>query len=210
MSRAMEIAATMLGRGEIPNRAAIQDYLKTGGANLDPATTAWCAAFVNSSLGQAGIKGTGSNLARSFLNFGQPVDQPQKGDIAVFSRGDNPTFGHVGFFDSLTPDGKVRILAGNQGNSVSFGEMDPSQLLGYRRAGQDGATPSAAPAGGTALASNFVPEGFDMASLQPSLGDSLVQGMSMIGQQRQSKRSEAERARKEALFGQGGVADMFA
>jgi uncharacterized protein (TIGR02594 family) len=129
-----EIAATQLGKREAPDRAALQDYLKTGGVNLDPATLAWCAAFVNSSLGQAGIKGTGSNLARSFLNYGEAVDQPQKGDIAVFSRGDPMgPYGHVGFFEGYDPDGRIRVLGGNQSDSVSIAAQDPSRLLGFRR-----------------------------------------------------------------------------
>lgn len=137
-----DYAATMLGRGEVPDRAALKDFLTTGGANLDPATTAWCAAYVNASLGQAGIEGTGSNMARSFLEWGQPVDQPQKGDIAVFSRGDpNGPFGHVGFFDSYNEDGSLKILGGNQGNAVSIATYPKSRLLGFRRAADGSAQP---------------------------------------------------------------------
>lgn len=136
----MEVASTLLGKGEVPDRSVIQEYLKNGGVNLDPATTAWCAAYVNSSLAQSGYKGTGSNLARSFLNYGEAVDQPQRGDIAVFSRTNNPNLGHVGFYDSVNPDGSIRILAGNQGDAVSYGNMPSDRLLGYRRpvAGSNG------------------------------------------------------------------------
>jgi uncharacterized protein (TIGR02594 family) len=133
MTSPMALAASMLGKSEGPDHAALTEYLKNGGANLDPATTAWCAAFVNSTLGQAGLKGTGSNLAKSFLNYGQATDKPQKGDIAVFSRGDpNGPYGHVGFFDSVNPDGTIRVLAGNQGNAVSYGNQPAANLLGYR------------------------------------------------------------------------------
>lgn len=129
-----DFALTKLGKGEVPDRDDLRQYLSTGGANLDPKTTAWCAAFVNASLGQAGIKGTGSNLARSFLNWGEGVKEPAKGDLAVFSRGDpNGPFGHVGFFDSYTPDGRIKVLGGNQGNAVSYGTYDSGQLLGFRR-----------------------------------------------------------------------------
>lgn len=135
-SNPMELAATLLGKNEVPDNAAIQDYLRTGGVNLDPATTAWCAAFVNSTLAQSGIKGTGSNMAKSFLQFGTGVDTPERGDIAVFSRGDpNGPYGHVGFFDSINPDGTIRVLGGNQGNAVSYSNYPANRLLGYRRAG---------------------------------------------------------------------------
>lgn len=140
MQNALDVAARAIGLNEGDKRAALQDYLTTGGANLDPATTAWCAAFVNSTLQQAGYEGTGSNMARSFLEWGQEVQQPQRGDLAVFSRGDpNGPFGHVGFFDGYNPDGTIRVLGGNQGDAVSIAAYDPSRLLGFRRAeGQGG------------------------------------------------------------------------
>lgn len=131
---AYDFALTKLGKGEAPDQADLQKYLATGGANLDPKTTAWCAAFVNSSLSQAGIKGTGSNMARSFMGWGEGVKEPAKGDLAVFSRGNpNGPYGHVGFFDSYTPDGKIKVLGGNQGNAVSYASYDPGSLIGFRR-----------------------------------------------------------------------------
>lgn len=131
----MQIAATNLGMNERDQNAALKDYLENGGVNLDPATTAWCAAYVNATLKQAGIEGTGSNMARSFLEWGQEVKDPMKGDLAVFTRGDpNGPYGHVGFFDGYNKDGTLRILGGNQGDSVSYASYSPDQLLGFRRA----------------------------------------------------------------------------
>lgn len=139
MANPLDIAASALGLDERGKRAALSDYLSTGGANLDPATTAWCAAFVNATLQKAGQKGTGSNMARSFMDWGQAVDKPQRGDIAVFSRGDaNGPYGHVGFFEGYNPDGTIRVLGGNQGDAVSVASYSPDRLLGFRRAG-DGA-----------------------------------------------------------------------
>lgn len=134
MTNAFGIAASQIGLNENAQRAAIQDYLTTGGANLDPATTAWCAAFVNSTLSQSGQTGTGSNMARSFMDWGQGVDAPQRGDLAVFSRGDpNGPYGHVGFFDGYNEDGTIRVLGGNQGDAVSIASYSPDSLLGFRR-----------------------------------------------------------------------------
>lgn len=131
----MDFALTMLGKGEVPDNATLQEYLRNGGQNLDPATTAWCAAFVNASLGQAGIKGTGKLNARSFLDWGTAVDEPRKGDLAIFSRGGpRSALGHVGFFNGYGIDGSVEVLGGNQGNSVSFGNYPKDRLLGFRRA----------------------------------------------------------------------------
>lgn len=156
MANALDIAAAQIGLNETDKKAALQDYLTTGGANLDPATTAWCAAFVNASLQQAGVQGTGSNMARSFLKWGTEVKEPQRGDLAVFSRGDpNGPFGHVGFFDGYNPDGTIRVLGGNQGDAVSIAAYSPDQLLGFRRA-SDGGSPSQY-ASGNALATPQAP-----------------------------------------------------
>lgn len=146
----IDLAASAIGLNEADKKAALSDYLSTGGANLDPAVTAWCAAFVNATLQQSGMEGTGSNMARSYLDWGQPVDQPQRGDVAVFSRGDpNGPYGHVGFFEGYNPDGTIRVLGGNQGDSVSIANYSPNALLGFRR-GETGQQPQnalAAPQG---------------------------------------------------------------
>lgn len=136
LKSAMQIAASTLGMNEQEQADTLSQYLKDGGVNLDPATTAWCAAHVNATLAQAGIKGTGSNLAKSFLNWGEETGTPSKGDIVVLSRGDpSGMYGHVGFFDGFNEDGSVRILGGNQGKagSVSIQSYDASKVLGFRK-----------------------------------------------------------------------------
>ena len=131
---AMRLAGQQIGLNENAQSAALSEYLANGGASLDPATTAWCAAFVNATLAQTGGTGTGKMNARSFLDWGSPVDTPQRGDIAVFSRGDpNGWQGHVGFFDSYTPDGRINVLGGNQSDSVSIAPYGADRLLGFRR-----------------------------------------------------------------------------
>lgn len=135
----MDFAATMMGKGEVPDNATLQEFMKNGGQNLDPATTAWCAAFVNASLSHAGMEGTGKLNARSFLNWGQEVTDPQRGDVAVFTRGDpNGWQGHVGFFDGYDDDGNIRVLGGNQSDGVNVSSYAKDRLLGFRRAGPSG------------------------------------------------------------------------
>ena len=120
--------------GTREGQAALTDFLRTGGVNLDPQQKAWCAAFVNATLAKSGQKGTDSAMARSFLNWGQQVTDPQVGDIAVFSRGDpNGPYGHVGFFAGKNPDGSIKVLGGNQGDAVSYANYPADRLLGYRR-----------------------------------------------------------------------------
>lgn len=136
---AMEIARGWEGVTETGQPAALSKFFQTAGFSLDPRQTAWCAAFANAALAQAGIEGTGSLAARSFETWGEGVDpsQAMPGDVAVFSRPEGgPNAGHVGFFAGYNPDGSIRVLGGNQGNSVSYADMPASQLLGFRRAPQ--------------------------------------------------------------------------
>lgn len=128
------LARSMLGRNENIDKAAIEAYFASGGVDLDPVAQAWCAAFVNATLEQAGLDGTNSNLARSFLNWGREVEgAPQVGDIGVLPRGDNPAQGHVGFVTAVNPNGTVTLLGGNQGNAVSEQTYQASDFLGFRR-----------------------------------------------------------------------------
>jgi hypothetical protein len=53
-----------------------------------------CAANVNAALAEKGIKGTGSLMAKSFLNWGKPSG-PRPGAVAVFNRGRDRKAGHV-------------------------------------------------------------------------------------------------------------------
>lgn len=190
-SSPMTAAQSMLGKAEQPNREELADYLRTGGQNLDPATTAWCAAFVNASLAKAGRQGTGALNARSFLDWGQAVDKPQPGDIAVFSRGDpNGWQGHVGFFQDIDPaTGRINVLGGNQGDSVSVAGFDPGQLLGYRR------DPSAGP-----QTPNFNPA---VPTPAPTLGlDEIFASAAPRRPQAQAReeRGAEEQRRRAALF----------
>lgn len=143
MPNPIEIARNMVGTRE--GQAALNDYLKTGGQNIDPVTRAWCADFVNATLAQSGMKGTGSGMARSFLNYGQATNTPKVGDIAVFTRGDpNGPQGHVGFYQGTDAQGNIQVLGGNQGNAVSVASYAPDKLLGYRTHGtpQGGQAPT--------------------------------------------------------------------
>lgn len=136
LERAFALAGKQIGLNEREQGAALREYMANGGVNLDPATTAWCAAYVNATLKQTGMDGTGSNMARSFLDWGQETKTPRKGDLAVFRRGDpNGPYGHVGFFDGYNPDGSIRVLGGNQGDSVSLSNYSADDLLGFRTAG---------------------------------------------------------------------------
>jgi len=105
---------------------------------IDPARIPWCAAFANAMLARAGYEGTGSLMARSFLNYGSVTYRPSEGDIAVFKRGRSRTAGHVGFYvGEQVINGKKYILTlgGNQSRSVNVAYIPASRLLGFRKVG---------------------------------------------------------------------------
>ena len=92
----------------------------------------WCSSFVNWSLIQAGFSGTGSALARSWLEWGEILRAPKLGCIAVLSRDDPSSWkGHVGFF--LRADEEyIYLLGGNQLGTVCENGYPLTTLLGYR------------------------------------------------------------------------------
>lgn len=130
------LAESFLGQNEVNGQKALSNFFqKSLGQNIDPKTVPWCGAFVGSVL-----KANGQDIpqnplaARSYLNFGQPTDKPQVGDLVVLRRGNDNRFGHVGFYNGVNEQGQPMILGGNQNNSVSVKAFDPSQVLGYRTA----------------------------------------------------------------------------
>lgn len=92
----------------------------------------WCSSFVNWCLGQVGIVGTRSALARSWLEWGQPLQQPRPGCIVVVYRDDPRSWkGHVGFY--LRHDAQfVNLLGGNQLEQVCDHFYPLQSVLGYR------------------------------------------------------------------------------
>lgn len=128
-SSALTIGKQYAGMGEKPNREELKALV-----GVDPATVAWCAAFMNAVLDKAGSKGTGSLAARSFLDWGTAVDKPSYGDVVVLKRGNNSSQGHVGFYEGENPDGTIRVFGGNQGNRVGTDNYRRENVLGYRRA----------------------------------------------------------------------------
>lgn len=134
---AMEVAKDYLGMTERGNSKVISAFIKqSAGVDIDPRVTPWCAAFLNALIGASGGEGTGKLTARSFLNYGTATETPSQGDIVVFSRGSNPASGHVGLYaGEVTKNGErfIKVLGGNQSNSVSIAEYPASTLLGVRK-----------------------------------------------------------------------------
>lgn len=133
----MQIAERELARGvreyagPADNPRIVQYHAATSFQATDDEVP-WCSSFVNWCLQHAGYEGTRSAAARSWLTWGEPLDQPMYGAITVLARGKNPAMGHVGFFTDRRPDGKVLLLGGNQNDSVSIAAFDAPRVLSYR------------------------------------------------------------------------------
>ena len=94
---------------------------------------AWCAMIVNWWLKETGYEYTGKLNARSFLEIGEPVKIPEKGNLVIFWRiNKHGPFGHVGLFIRET-NNLIYVLGGNQNNKVCIKAYPKSQLLEYRK-----------------------------------------------------------------------------
>ena len=133
--RWLELAWADLGVAEAPGAAnnprVVRYYADAGHPEVREDEVAWCAAFVGACLERAGIGSTRSLMARSYLGWGEALDEPRTGAIAILSRGGDPSLGHVGFLVGQTADDVV-LLAGNQGDAVSVQAFERSRLLGLR------------------------------------------------------------------------------
>lgn len=125
-------ARKFVGLNENRDKDLLMSAMREQGINIDPSKIAWCAAFMNMILKANGLPGTNSNMARSFLNYGEATNNPRQGDIVVLKRGNNNTSGHVGFVEGFDENGNVRVLGGNQSDGVNVKTFNKNDVLGYR------------------------------------------------------------------------------
>jgi uncharacterized protein (TIGR02594 family) len=131
----LDVAIEEFHRGveEIPGREhdpRILEYHASTTLDASDDETPWCSAFVNFCITKAGMIGTNSAAARSWLKWGVPCE-PKRGAITVFRRGTSSWTGHVGFWIGEEENGIV-ILGGNQRNRISYSSYPKRDLLGYR------------------------------------------------------------------------------
>lgn len=145
--RHLAIARGELGTNEIRggrDSARVLEYHQATSLRARNDETAWCSSFVNWTMGQAGVRGTNSAAARSWLNWGNavPIDAAsvRPGDVIVFPRGNNPAQGHVAIVSEVLANGNVRVVGGNQGvrgenyDGVTYADRQLSSAIGVRRA----------------------------------------------------------------------------
>lgn len=122
IAKAEMFVAEVAGRG---NNARIMEYHATTTLGSQPDSVPWCSSFVNWCLRQAGIRGTNSAAAASWVDWGQSLDAPRYGciiQIRTARRGHDRSTGsssgnHVAFFVSKTAT-HITLLGGNQSDQV--------------------------------------------------------------------------------------------
>lgn len=138
MRKFLEIAEKEIGIKEIRGgeNPKILEYHDCTTLNACEDEVPWCSAFANWVVKQAGLRGTGSAAARSWLDWGVSIPAPKPGCIVILRRKDatNPQSAHVGFYVCDLPGGFIKVLGGNQGDQVKYSNFPTNQVLGYRDA----------------------------------------------------------------------------
>ena len=139
MEQLLKIAFGELGTEEFPGDKQNPEVLKyaseTGISGVTTDEIAWCSTFVNWVAMKAGLQYTKKANARSWLNAGVKVTEPEPGDVVVFWRESPESWkGHVAIFLGFSADRKrVYCLGGNQGNRVSVSAYRINTVLSYQR-----------------------------------------------------------------------------
>jgi len=132
----INIALREYGHREIPgskHNPEILKYFKDCGFNVNDDETAGCSAFANWVAKETGYERSKKLNARSWLEVGEEIVEPELGDIVVFWReSKNSWKGHVAFYINEVND-FIYTLGGNQGNMVCIAPYNKIKVLGYRR-----------------------------------------------------------------------------
>ena len=86
--------------------------------------THWCGAFVGSMLSQSypqfrNLLNHKMSSSQYWLNVFTQTDDPQVGDLVIFTSKKSNFHGHIGFYVTEEDD-KILVLGGNQGGAVSY------------------------------------------------------------------------------------------
>jgi uncharacterized protein (TIGR02594 family) len=120
----MDAAKSQEGIKEVPENKG-KDILKYQESTGNGPGSKWCSSFVNWCLEQAGIEGTNSGRAFSWLSWGDELTGPAYGAIGVLKSS------HVGFVAGMTEKGDIILLGGNQSNCVSYKIYPLSSFKGF-------------------------------------------------------------------------------
>jgi uncharacterized protein (TIGR02594 family) len=109
-SERYEEAATTLASASA--YAIVSEARRYIGTNPTSMARLWCARFTNFVLTRSGYRGTGSDAALSFAQYGRRVAGPRVGAIAVMRRKGG---GHVGIVSGVDRHGNPILISGNNG-----------------------------------------------------------------------------------------------
>jgi uncharacterized protein (TIGR02594 family) len=121
-----------IGEHEISGKSAnpfIVDLFKYTTFKSDSDETPWCAALVNAALQKLGFVGTESAAAKSFLSYGHSCALIF-GCIVVVKRADGGH--HVAFFVGFDENENMKLLGGNQRDSLSIASFKRESYVDSR------------------------------------------------------------------------------
>lgn len=133
----LDVAQAQLGVKEAPGAASNPEVLKyyratTLGGKPDDSIP-WCSAFANWCMEKAGYRGTRKANARSWLDWGEHLEEPRLGCVVVLWRGDmQSSQGHVAFYFAARGKDKIVLLGGNQADRVCYSQYGVGRVLEYR------------------------------------------------------------------------------
>jgi len=130
---AMEFYGLREIAGDEDNPTIVNWFRDIGHSWVKDDETAWCSCFINWLAWKLNLERSGKLTARSWLEHGTEVTEPQLGDVVILWRGDPDSWkGHVGLWAGEDDD-YVYMLGGNQSNQVNIQPKAKNRVLGYRR-----------------------------------------------------------------------------
>jgi uncharacterized protein (TIGR02594 family) len=110
-------------------------FHETGNTKIKNDESAWCSVFMGFCAKKQGLQFSKYMNARSWLNVGDTVSNPQPGDVVVFWREKKDSWkGHVSIYLGKSADGKeLYCLGGNQNDEVCIQTYEAETVLGFRR-----------------------------------------------------------------------------
>jgi len=113
----------------------IMFFHETGNTKVNSDEAAWCSVFMGYCAKQKGYQYSKYMNARSWLNVGDSIGQPEPGDIVIFWREKKESWkGHVSIYlGKSASTNEIYCLGGNQNDEVCIQTYPVENVLGFRR-----------------------------------------------------------------------------
>lgn len=132
-----ETIAQSAGATDPAHNEAVKAFATAaGGKDPDAPAAAYIVGALKSIFGAWGSPGNGNPKARTFLNFGKPVDnkKPKLGDVVIIDKGDRQTpNAHVGIYAGKGPDGTLLLVGGSPNGGIKRTSASADRVLAVRR-----------------------------------------------------------------------------